>query len=95
MSYYISDSQFDATDLDCPDFDIISDALSDVLDELSPEGVWAYKGSYRLHFWIDQENPDTVFCNAFVLVDPEDDNSTETHDYGYYFEICKEKQNVE
>jgi hypothetical protein len=90
MEFYIADSQFDRNDLDCPSFEIITDALQDVYSALNPEGVWTHKGSYRLHFWNDDENPQTVFCNAFVMVDPEDDYNSDTYDYGYYFEIKQE-----
>jgi len=89
MNYYIAESQFDFNDLDCPSIEIIIDSLANIEDELDPEGVWTYMGSYKLHYWIDENKPNDVFCNAFVLKDPEDENSTETYEYGYYFEITR------
>ena len=89
MDYYISDSQFDAIDTDAPDKSILFDALTEVADALDQEGIWCHKGNYQLHFWTDDENPKTIFCNAFVLCNPDDANDSSTETYGYYFEILE------
>jgi hypothetical protein len=87
--FYISDSQFDRLDSDAPDQQLIIEALQDVIANLDSEGVWAYKGNYSLHFWCDDEKPKTIFCNAFVLLNPDDENDSSTESYCYYFEIKK------
>lgn len=85
--YYISDSQFNSLDSDAPDQQLIIEALQDVINEIDCEGTWAYKGNYQLHFWCDDEKPRTIFCNAFVLTNPDDFNDSRTESYCYYFEI--------
>jgi hypothetical protein len=87
MKYFISDSQFDKTDSDMPDSQLIFDALDDVRDELNPETVWAHKGNYSLCFWIDDENPNQVFCNVFILLNPDDPSDSTVSVDSYYFEI--------
>ncbi len=87
MKYFIPDSQFDNADSDMPDRQLIFDALKDVETELNPETVWAHKGNYSLCFWLDDENPNRVFCNVFILANPDDPNDSTTLDYSYYFEI--------
>ena len=86
-TYSITDSQFDKTDSDVPDMDLIIEALKDVETELNSETVWAHKGNYQFCFWIDEEHPNQVFCNVFVLANPDDPNDSKTLDYSYYFEI--------
>ena len=87
--YTISDSQFYNAESDCPDLQLIVEALKDVYGLLDCEGTWTHKGNYRFHFWIDPDNPNTIFCNAFILSNPEDFNDSSTKDYSYYFEIEK------
>ena len=86
-TYTITDSQFDKTDTDSPDMQLIIEALQDVETELNSETVWVHKGNYQLCFWIDDENPNQVFCNVFVLSEPDNPNNSDTLDYSYYFEI--------
>jgi hypothetical protein len=85
--YYISDSQFDGADSDAPDQEIILEGLKDSLEKIDSEGVWCAKGNYNLHFWRDDENQETIFCNAFVFSNPDDINDSSTENYSYYFEI--------
>jgi hypothetical protein len=86
-TYTITDSQFDKTDTDSPDMQLIIEALQDVETELNSETVWVHKGNYQLCFWIDDENPNQVFCNVFILSEPDNPNNSDTLDYSYYFEI--------
>lgn len=86
-TYTITDSQFDKTDTDSPDMQLIIEALQDVETELNSETVWVHKGNYQLCFWIDDENPNQVFCNVFILSKPDNPNNSDTLDYSYYFEI--------
>lgn len=83
--FYISDSQFDGLDSDAPSQDLIIEALQDVIANLDSQGVWCCKGNYQLHFWTDNEG--AIFCNAFVLSNPDDPNDSTTENYSYYFEI--------
>jgi|688.fasta_scaffold254249_5 hypothetical protein len=85
--FYIDDSQFNGLDSDAPDQGIIIEALKDVADKLDSEGVWCCKGNYQMHFWSDEEKPQTIFSNAFVLSNPDDPNDSTTENYSYYFEI--------
>jgi hypothetical protein len=91
MKYFISDSQFDNTDSDMPDRQLIFDALDDVCDELNPETVWAHKGNYSLCFWINDENPNQVLCNVFILLNPDDPSDSTVSVDSYYFEIEVQK----
>jgi hypothetical protein len=86
-SFYISDSQFDSLDSDSPDQQLIIEALQDVINEVDSEGVWTSKGNYQLHFWCDDDKPETIFANVFVLKNPDDPNDSSTESYCYYFEI--------
>lgn len=86
-TYTITDSQFDKTDTDSPDMQLIIEALQDVETELNSETVWVHKGKYQLCFWIDDENPNQVFCNVFIFSEPDNPNNSDTLDYSYYFEI--------
>jgi len=86
-SFYISDSQFDSQDSDSPDQQLIIEALQDVINEVDSEGVWTHKGNYQLHFWCDDEKPQTIFANVFVLKNPDGFNDSSTESYCYYFEI--------
>ena len=85
--FFIADSQFDRLDSDAPDSDIILEALSDVYDQLGTEDVWTHKGNYQLSFWIDEEVPDYVHCNVYVLANPDDLEDISTLDYCYYYAI--------
>lgn len=87
--FYISDSQFNKTDTDAPYSELITDTLVNVENEVNPEGVWTHGGNYRFFFWNDEGNPATVFCNAYVLANPDDFSDSSTLDYSYYFEIQK------
>jgi hypothetical protein len=86
-TYTITESQFNSTNSDMPDMGLIIEALKDVENEISPETVWAYKGNYKLSFWKDNEHPQTIFCNVFVLANPDNPNDSSTLNYLYYFEI--------
>jgi hypothetical protein len=86
-NFYISDSQFDSLDSDSPDQQLIIEALQDVIKEVDSEGVWTHKGNYSLHFWCDDDKPNTIFANVFVLKNPDDENDSSTESYCYYFEI--------
>lgn len=86
-TYAITDSQFDKTDTDSPDMQLIIEALQDVETELNSEAVWIHKGNYQLCFWIDDDNQSQVFCNVFILSEPDNPNNSDTLDYSYYFEI--------
>jgi hypothetical protein len=86
-TYTITDSQFDKTDTESPDMQLIIEALQDVETELNSETVWVHKGNYQLCFRIDDENPNQVFCNVFILSEPDNPNNSDTLDYSYYFEI--------
>lgn len=86
-TFFIADSQFNSSDADMPPMDWILESLSDVLEKLSTEETWTHKGNYRFSFWIDPENPNTTFCNAFVLSNPDDITDYNTKSYCYYFEI--------
>jgi hypothetical protein len=86
-TYTITDSQFDKTDTDSPDGQLIIESLQDVETELNSETVWIHKGNYQLCFWIDDENPSQVFCNVFILSEPDNPNNSDTLYYSYYFEI--------
>ena len=86
-NFYISDSQFDSLDSDSPDQHLIIEALQDVISEVDSEGVWTHKGNYQLHFWCDDEKPQTIFVNVFVLLNPDDPNDSTVSVDSYYFEI--------
>jgi hypothetical protein len=87
-TFIIKDSQYYKTDTDSPPSDWILEALSDVYDKVkSGEDAWICKGSYQFNFWIDKENINTIYCNGFVLKNPDDFNDSSTEDYTYYFEI--------
>ncbi len=90
MGFYISDSQFNSTDSDMPDAQLITDTLISVEKNVDPEGVWIHGGNYRFFFWNDRENTDLIFCNAYVLNNPDDFSDSSTLSYSYYFEITKE-----
>jgi hypothetical protein len=90
-SFYISDSQFDSLDSDSPDQQLIIEALQDVINEVDSEGVWTSKGNYQLHFWCDDDKPNTIFSNVFVLKNSDDPNDSSTESYCYYFEIKREE----
>lgn len=86
-NFYISDSQFDSLDSDSPDQQLIIEALQDVINEVDSEGVWTHKGNYQLHFWCDDDKPQTIFANVFVLLNPDDENDSTVSVESYYFEI--------
>jgi hypothetical protein len=86
-TYTITDSQFDKTDTESPEMDLIIEALREVETELNSETVWSDAGNYSMCFWIDDENPKQVFCNAFPLSEPNNPNNSDILDYSYYFEI--------
>ena len=86
-TFYISDSQFSGLDSDAPDHGILTEGLRDVIDQVDSEGVWCFKGNYNLHFWCDDDKPKTIFCNAFVLLNPDDEMDSRTESHSYYFEI--------
>ena len=73
-------------DSDAPDMAIINEALQDVINEVNSEGVWTHKGNYQLHFWHEDNKPNLIFCNAFVLCNPDDPNDSSTETNFYYFE---------
>jgi hypothetical protein len=85
--FHISSDQFDSLDSDSPDRQLIIEALQDVISEVDSEGVWTHKGNYSLHFWCDDEKPYKILCNAYVLINPNDENDSSTENYCYYFEI--------
>tara|TARA_R110000803_G_scaffold61535_4_gene121406 strand:+ start:3371 stop:3658 length:288 start_codon:yes stop_codon:yes gene_type:complete len=74
-------------DSNMPDKQLILEALQDVLDAVDTEGVWTCKGNYKLNFWVDSERPHIIICNAYVLLNPDDDLDSSVEDYCYYFEI--------
>ena len=89
-TFYIADSQFDSLDRDSPDEQIIIEALQEVIGEVELgtfEGAWSHKGNYQFHFWFDDETPGTIFCNAYILKNPDDENDSTTEPFCYYFEI--------
>lgn len=85
--FYISESQFDSLDTDSPDAQLIIEALQDVIGQVNNQETWTSKGNYQLNFWCDAESPGTIFCNAFILVSPDDENDSRTEPFCYYFEI--------
>ena len=87
INFYISDSQFDNLDSDSPDQQLIIEALQDVINEVDSEGVWTHKGNYQFHFWCDDDKPQTIFANVFVLLNPDDENDSTVSVESYYFEI--------
>ena len=91
-NFYISDSQFDSLDSDSPDEQLIIEALQGVINEVDFVGVWTHKGNYQLLFWCDDDHPNTIFSNVFVLLNPDDPNDSRTESYCYYFEIQKGEQ---
>ena len=84
--YTISNDQFN-NDPDMPDRQLILEALQEVLNAVDTEGVWTCKGNYKLNFWVDSERPHIIICNAYVLLNPDDDFDSSVEDYCYYFEI--------
>jgi hypothetical protein len=89
-TFYIANSQFDPLDNASPDEQIIIEALQDVISEVAAddiEGSWAHKGIYQFHFWGNDETPRTIFCNAYILKNPDDENDSTTEPFFYYYEI--------
>lgn len=86
-TFFISDSQFSSVDSDMPDMDLILESLVDIYKDLSTEDVWTHKGNYQLSFWADPEDDKTIFCNVYVLTNPDDPTDSTTEDSSYYFEI--------
>ena len=43
----------------------------------------------ELSFWVDPEDDKTIFCNVFILTNPDDPSDNSTEDYSYYFEITR------
>jgi hypothetical protein len=89
-TFYIAESQFDRLDSDSPDEQTIIEALQDVIGDVDADGVegaWSHKGNYQFHFWFDDETPGTIFCNAYILKNPDDENDSITEHFCYYFEI--------
>ena len=87
IAFNVDNEQFKNLDSDAPDWGIIQEALSDVVEQADSEGVWCSKGNYQLHFWSEDEN--TIFCNAFVLSNPDDFNDSSVEPHFYYFQIEK------
>ena len=86
IEYTISPDQFnDGPNM--PDKQLILEALQDVIDAVDTEGFWTCKGNYKLNFWTDSERPRIIICNAYVLLNPDDDFDSSVEDYCYYFEI--------
>ena len=87
-TFIIRDSQYYKTDVDSPSSDYILEALSDVYDKLKQgTDAWMCKGNYSFNFWKDTENSNTIYCNGFILNNPDDLKDSSTTDYNYYFEI--------
>ena len=91
MKYKLVDSKLDGCSEDEPPLDYLYEALSNVESKLSSEDVWICKGNYQLSFWLDDENKDVVYCNAFVLTNPDDMNDSSTEPYSYYYEFERTK----
>jgi hypothetical protein len=87
-TFIIRDSQYYKTDVDSPPSDYILEALSDVYDNLKQgNDSWICKGNYNFNFWRDTKNSNTIYCNGFLLKNPDDLNDSSAFDYTYYFEI--------
>lgn len=87
-TFIIKDSQYYKTDSESPPSDWILEALSDVYDEVKRgEDSWMCKGNYQFNFWIDDDNKNVIYCNGFVLKNPDDLNDSSTENYTYYYEI--------
>ena len=84
--YTISPDQFN-DDPDAPPEGYILEALSQIENELSAKMVNMCKGNYSMNFWVDSERPRIIMCNAYVLLNPDDDFDSSVEDYCYYFEI--------
>ena len=89
-TYNITNSEFDQNEPDMPPPDYILEALGEVIDAVDTEGVWTFKGNYELNFWIDSERPNIIICNAYVMMNPDDESDFRTESYCYYYEITKE-----
>jgi hypothetical protein len=87
MNYELKDSKFWGLYEDEPPLDWVYEALSQVEKELSSGDTWICKGNYQLNFWLDMEDKNTIYCNAFILSNPDDDNDSSTEPYSYYYEI--------
>lgn len=87
-TFIIRDSQYYKTDGDSPPTDYILEALSNVYDKIKDDNdTWICKGNYNFNFWRDTENKNTIYCNGFLLKNPDDFNDKSMTDYTYYFEI--------
>lgn len=91
MTYQLVDSQFYGLLDDEPPIDYIYEALDNVQSILSKnKEAWFCKGNYQIHYWTDLEDKDVVYCNAYVLSNPDDENDSSTEPYSYYYELRKE-----
>lgn len=87
MKYQLVDSKLWGNYEDEPPLDWLYEALDNVESKLGAEDVWICKGNYQLSFWLDSDNAKTVFCNAFVLTNPDDFEDSSTEPYSYYYEF--------
>lgn len=87
MNYQIVDSQLYGNYDDEPPLEYITESLEQIGDTLSNEDTWFCKGNYQLNFWLDTDDKDLIYCNAFVLKNPDDFSDSSTENYSYYYEI--------
>jgi hypothetical protein len=86
IEYTISNDQF-TDDPDAPPEGYILEALSQIENELSAKMVNMCKGNYSMNFWTDSARPHIVMCNAYELLNPDDDLDPSIKEHCYYFEI--------
>jgi hypothetical protein len=88
LNFIIKDSQYTSTQSDDPPHEWIIEALNDVYsDVVKGEDSWICKGIYQFNFWLDNENQETIYCNAYELSNPDDFNDSSTENYCYYYEL--------
>lgn len=88
--YKVIKREFDLNESDMPPDDWVLEAFGDVIDVVDTEGVWTFKGNYEYNFWIDADRPQIIICNAYVMVNPDDEADFRTENYCYHYEITKE-----
>lgn len=89
-AYHVIKRKFDLNEPDMPPDDLVLEAFGDVIDIVNTEGVWTFKGNYEFKFWIDSKRPEIIICNAYIMVDPDDEADFTTEPYYYYYKITKE-----
>ena len=87
MNYRILDSKVYGCLEDEPPHEYIYESLTQLDSKLSSDDIWFCKGNYQLNFWLDTDNKNTIYCNAFVLTNPDDENDSSTEPCRYDYEI--------